>query len=51
MDRFSTSGYPLTCFRIILSQGARNVKNASSYGGVNAVGDGVTDERPRFGML
>ena len=27
----------------ILSQGARNVKNAASYGGVSAVGDGTDD--------
>src|ERR1700760_3305616 len=32
----------------ILSQGARNVKNASSYGGVSAVGDGVTDDTQAF---
>jgi Pectate lyase superfamily protein len=32
----------------ILSQGARNVKNASSYGGVSAIGDGVTDDTQAF---
>jgi Pectate lyase superfamily protein len=32
----------------ILSQGARNVKNAVAYGGVSAVGDGVTDDTQAF---
>jgi hypothetical protein len=32
----------------IFSQGARNVKKAASYGGVNAVGDGVTDDTQAF---
>jgi hypothetical protein len=32
----------------IISQGARNVKSASAYGGVSAVGDGVTDDTQAF---
>jgi hypothetical protein len=32
----------------VLSQGARNVKNGAAYGGVSAVGDGVTDDTQAF---